>query len=86
MCGRSEIITLEFDKSKPKHSAPKAVDQANPCIYHIEHASTQAAEILILLTDRLWQRYRRHHRLASASSLVSQAIHFLTTHEFLLYD
>lgn len=52
MYGKSEIITLEFEKWIFKGSAPKVIDQANPYISHIEHASTQAAEIPILLTDR----------------------------------
>jgi hypothetical protein len=82
----SEIITLEFEKCNPKDSAPKVIDQANPCISHIEHASMQAAEIPILLKDQSKPRYRRHHRPASASSSISQAVRFLTAHEFLLCD
>jgi hypothetical protein len=50
--GRSETITLEFEKCNPKDSAPKVIDQANPCISHKEHASMQAAEIPILLMDQ----------------------------------
>ncbi len=46
----------------------------------------QAAEILILSTDRLWPRYRRRHRPTSASFSASQAVRFLITHEFLLCD
>ena len=86
VCGRSKIITLESGEGNCKDSTPKVVDQASPCISHIEHASTQAAEILILLTDRLPQRYRHHHLPASASFSVSQAVRFLNTRELLLYN